>query len=368
MLADTPGLHHVTGIVGDAQEAVDVYAGVLGLYPVTRTVNVEDPLQHHLYFGDATGSPGTVFTCFPDPHADPGRVGKPQVDAVAFRVPDGSLPYWRERLEAYDVDVDGPLERFDERFLRLEDPVGTRLELVADSDADDSDAEPWPGSDVPPDAAICDLYGVSTRSLNPYATASTLETLGFAYDEEGDERVRYRTTGDRATIVDVGVAAEETTADSGTGSDGFEGESVAERAASFGREGPGTIHHVAVRAESEAALSEWRELFDDRGYDVSRVKDRHVFHSLYVREPGGILFELATETDGVAVERTLATDTTESTDSRGTTDLPLSLPDWFESDRELIESQLPSLSIPIDEDSRKPSDAGGGDTEDEGGA
>ncbi|MEY7850289.1 VOC family protein [Natrarchaeobius sp. A-rgal3] len=366
MLADTLGIHHVTGIVGDAQEAIDFYAGALGLHPVTRTVNFEDILQHHLYFGDATGSPGTVITCFPDPHADPGRVGKPQVDAVAFRVPDGSLPYWHERLETDGIDVDGPLERFDERFLRLEDPAGTGLELVADADAGDLAAEPWPESDVPTDAAIRDLYGVSALSFNPYATASTLETLGFAYDAEGDGRVRYRAPGDRATVVDVRTGTQETSDGPGTDSDGLEGDSVAERAASFGREGPGTVHHVAVRAESEEALAEWRELFDDRGYDVSRVKDRHFFHSLYVREPGGILFELATETEGVAAERRPDAKVDDSTDSRGSTDLPLYLPEWFEADRELVESQLPPLSTPnASTRGRIPSDGENRDAEDE---
>ncbi|RQG94373.1 VOC family protein [Natrarchaeobius chitinivorans] len=353
MVADTPGIHHVTGIVGDAQEAVDFYAGVLGLRPVIRTVNFEDILQHHLYFGDARGTPGTVFTCFPDPYADTGRVGKPQVDAVAFRVPDGSLPYWRDRLEADGIDAVGPLERFADRFLRLVDPVGTRLELVADSDASDAVAEPWPGSNVPAEAAIRDLYGVSTVSLNPYATASTLETLGFVYDEERDDRVRYRAPGDRAMIVDVRTAVAADT--------------KAERGVSFGREGPGTIHHVAVRVESEEMLYEWRDLFDDRGGDVSRVKDRHFFHSLYVREPGGILFELATETDGVAADPPLDANVLDSTNGRERVHLPLSLPDWFEDDRELIESQLPPLSAPVDKRDQQPGETGGADTDDEEG-
>lgn len=314
MLTDTPGLHHVTGIVDDGQAAIDFYAGVLGLELAALTVNFEDVLQHHLYFGDERGSPGTVFTCFPDPHADPGRVGTPQVASVAFAVPDDSLEYWRGRLESSDVTVEGPSERFDERVLEFRDPSGTRLELVAASDGDaretvePTDERSRLEATIPHAAAIRELHGVSLLSVNPYATAGTLETLGFdAVGEEGD-RVRYRAPGSRATVVDVLV-----------------------RDAPFGREGPGTIHHVAVRVSSEEELHEWRELFADRNHDVSRVKDRHLFHSLYVREPGGILFELATETDGVAVERSPANPS-------------LYLPEWFEPDRDLIESQLPELT------------------------
>lgn len=320
MLTDTPGIHHVTGIVGAAQEAIDFYAGVLGLRLVTQTVNFEDILQHHLYFGDATGTPGTVLTQFPDPHADPGRVGKPQVASVAFVVPEDALEFWRERLETHDIAVEGPIERFDERVLRLEDPVGTRLELVAGSSADiDAGIEPWTAGPVPEDCAVRGLHGVSLLSVNPYATAGTLETLGLEYEAETNgrnARIRYRASGNRATVVDI-----------------------LDRDAPFGREGPGTFHHVAVRVEREDDLHEWRDVFDERGYDVSRVKDRHVFHSLYVREPGGVLFELATETDGIA------TSTGEARPGES-----LYLPDWFEGDRDLIESQLPELTVPAEAD------------------
>ncbi|RQH01206.1 VOC family protein [Natrarchaeobius oligotrophus] len=361
MLTDTPGFHHVTGIVGDAQEAVDFYVGTLGLRLVARTVNFEDLLQHHLYFGDATGAPGTVFTVFPDPHADPGRVGPPQPESVSFAVPSGVLEYWRDRLAARGVDVEGPLERFDERALRFTDPAGSRLELVATSlesstgidpsessrsnasatspatanSADEpeaADSSDGPGrlaaldGPVPDDAAIRGLHGVSVLSVNPYATAGTFETLGFSYEAEREGRVRYRASGSIGAVVDV-----------------------LDRDASFGREGPGTIHHVAVRVPEEEALAEWRDLFDDRGYDVSRVKDRHFFHSLYVREPGGILFELATEANDVVatVRGTDELGDDARSDSRPTTS-KLYLPDRFERDRALIESQLPTLSVPAD--------------------
>jgi len=303
----------VTGIVGDAQAAIDFYSGVLGLRLVTQTVNFEDILQHHLYFGDANGTPGMVLTHFPDPHGDPGRPGTPQIESVSFVVPPDALEYWKTRLEDRDIAVEGPLERFDERVLRFEDPAGTGIELVA-SPPIPSGVEIWTAGPVPAEHAIRGLHGVTTLSVNPYATAGTLETLGFEHDAEDGDRIRYRASGSRATVVDV-----------------------LDRDAPFGREGQGTLHHVAVRVESEADLHEWRELFDDRDYDVSRVKDRHVFHSLYVREPGGILFELATETDGIAAS--------EGSEEPGES---LFLPEWFEADRDLIESQLPELTVPTD--------------------
>lgn len=305
MLTDTPGLHHVTGIVGDAQQAVEFYAGTLGLRLAQQTVNFEDLLQHHLYFTDAGGAPGSVLTVFPDPHADDGRVGRPQPERTAFAVPAGSLAAWHERLAAEGVAVD-PVERSGgaERALQFEDPVGTRLELVAG----DAPGEPYTAR-VDESMAIRGLHGVTLQSGNPYATASVLETLGYEYEVETTERVRYRAGGDRATVVDVLLGEAE-----------------------GGREGPGTYHHVAVRVPEEEALYEWRELFVERGYECSRVKDRHYFHSLYVREPGGILFELATEAGGLAP-------------GAGDAD-SLSLPEWFETERELVESQLPALRVP----------------------
>jgi glyoxalase family protein len=322
MLEDTPGIHHVTGIVGDAQSNLDFYAGVLGLSLVKRTVNHEDVLRHHLYYGNADASLGSLVTSFPYPGDPPGRLGKPQVAAVGFVVPPGSLDYWADRLDARGVDVRGPDRRFDERVLRFEDPAGTRVELVTG----ESPLDPWTGGGVPGDAAVRGIQGVTVLPANPYATAGTLETLGFDLageepdttggdgDEDGAEdehgtRVRYRAPGDVATVVDV-----------------------LDRDAPYGREGPGTLHHVAVRVDDEAALFEWHDLFRERDYNVSRVRDRYYYRSIYVRGPGGVLFELATEGPGLTVD--------ESVEALGSS---LVLPDWAEEDRGMIESQLPAL-------------------------
>ena len=335
MLTDTPGLHHVTGIVGDAEAAAAFYGDALGLRLLRRTVNYEDVLQYHLYFGDATGSPGSVFTVFPDPHADPGRTGKPGYEAVAFAVPPGSLGYWRTRLadrgvtvevdtaaEGDDAETDG--DRFGDDLIALTDPAGTRVELVES----DAGGEPWTGAagdgagaatdPVPESAAVRGLHGVTALPADPYGTASVLDTLGFEYEAESGDRVRYRAPGDRATAVDLLA-----------------------RDAPYLREGPGTLHHAAVRVPDREALLEWHELFRDRGYDVSRVKDRHFFHSLYVRGPGGLLVELATEAptpDGPAGPGLADPDATGHASE-------LYLPPRFEADRDMIERQLPAFEV-----------------------
>ncbi|WP_256298415.1 VOC family protein [Haloarchaeobius salinus] len=314
MLTDSPGIHHVTAIVGEAQTNVEFHVGVLGLRLVKRTVNYENMLAYHLYYGNGTAEPGTVLTCFPYPNDVPARLGKPQWESVGFAVPPDSLAYWADRLDDHAVEFSGPVERFDERLLHFSDPADTRIELVER----DSPVAPWSDGSVPTEHAIRGVHGVTALSANPYATAGMLDTLGFEMvGEEPDTgsegtRVRYRAGGDHASVVDV-----------------------LDRSADYGREGIGTIQHVAVRVGGVDELYEWHELFRERDFDVSRVRDRNYFHSLYVREPGGVLFELATEEPGLTVDEDVAT-LGES----------LVLPDWFEEDRELIESQLPPLSVP----------------------
>ena len=308
MLTDTPGIHHVTGIVRDVQQNHDFYTGVLGLRLLKQTVNFSDQFTRHLFYGDETGSPGTVLTFFPYPGEEDGRIGKPQIGTVALVIPPESVDYWRTRLDTADRDVEGPFDRFDETVLRFHDPDGTRLELVTG----ESPVEPWASGPVPTQHAIRGIHGVTLLSTSPFVTASVLDTLGFELRKQEGERVRYTTSSDRATVVDL-----------------------LDREVGFGREGAGSIHHVAVRISETAQLYEWHDLFRERGYDVSRVKDRHFFHSLYVREPGGILFELATERPGLTADVNI--------DTLGQS---LYLPPWLEEDREMIASQLPPLELP----------------------
>jgi glyoxalase family protein len=305
VLTDTPGIHHVTGIVRDARENLAFYRDVLGLRLVKQTVNFNEKFTRHLFYGDETGSPGTVLTFFPYPAEDPGRPGKPQITTASLAIPPGPVPYWRDRLRDRGVALEDG-DRFDETVLGFSGPDGTRLELVTG----ESDVAPWSGGSVPPGHAIRGIHGVTLLSANVYVTASVLETLGFELCDQSGDRVRYRAPGDRATVVDL-----------------------LDRDAEFGREGAGSFHHVAVRVPEREHLYQWHDLFRERGYDVSRVKDRQFFHSLYVREPGGILFELATAGPGL---------TGGSDDPIGES---LYLPPSLERDREMIEGQLPPLDL-----------------------
>lgn len=307
MVTDTPGIHHITGIVRSAEENVRFYRDILGLRLVKQTVNFNEKFTRHLFYGDETGSPGTVLTFFPYPAEDDRRDGKPQISTASLVIPPESVSYWQELLSDYGFDVEDSYERFEETVLRFSDPDGTPLELVTG----ESDVEPWADGPVPTEHAIRGIHGVTLLSTNVYVTASVLDTLGFELVSQEGDRVRYQAPGSRATVVDL-----------------------IDRDAEFGREGAGSIHHVAVRVDSESELYEWHDLFRERGYDVSRVKDRHFFHSLYVREPGGILIELATEQPGLTAEDDLAT-LGES----------LFLPPWLEEDREMIESQLQPLDL-----------------------
>jgi glyoxalase family protein len=306
MLTDTPGIHHVTSMVGDPQENLDFHVDALGLRLVKRTVNHEDVLRYHFYYGNGSGDVGTVYTCFPYPNEPPGRRGRPGIPAAAFAVPPGSLDYWKGRLEDRGVDTERR-RRFGKTALRFEDPAGTRLELVAA----ESPVDPWTGGSVPADAAVRGIHGVTTLPVNPYQTAGVLETLGFEYVAEEGERIRYEAPGDRSTVVDL-----------------------LDRDAPFAREGVGSIHHVALRVPDEEELREWHDLFRERDIEVSRIRDRHYYRAIYVREPGGVLFELSTEKPGFDVD-----------EDEGAFGSSLVLPPWAEEDREMIEGQLPPVDV-----------------------
>jgi len=329
VLSDTPGIHHVSAIAGDPQRNHDFYADTLGLRFLVRTVNFEDQFVYHLYYGDRSGTPGSVITAFAYPRESPGRTGRPGIVATSLRVPPNSLGYWRNRLADRGVDHDSPTERFGERILPLRDPDGLRLELVESdaaavsdpaggistashttAEAGETEGASTPRDTVPSTHAIQGIRGVSVRSASPFVTASILDTFGFELVDEQSDAVRYRLPDDRESVVDL------LTDD-----------------APYGREGRGSIHHVAFSVESEAALHEWRDLLAERGFDVSRVKDRHFFHSLYVRDPGGVLFELATESPGLGVA-----------DREPAPSAELWLPPWLEADRGMIEDQLPPLA------------------------
>ena len=311
------GIHHVTAVAADPTGNVAFYTDVLGLRMVKQTVNFDDVTTYHLYYGDERGTPGSVLTFFTYPREDPGRIGKPDITTAALRIPAEAVDYWHDRLTERGAAVDRT-ERFGEPVLAFESPDGTSLELVGVAEGETGPTDlgagtdrPWSGESpdgaVPADHAIRGVRGVSVRSADPYVTASLLDTFGFEIVAERADAVRYRLPGGRESTVDL------LTDD-----------------AEYGKEGRGSIHHVALSVESGEQLRAWRELLDERGFDVSRVKDRHFFESLYVRDGGGILFELATERPGLGVG-----------DREPNPAADLVLPPWLAEDREMIEGQLP---------------------------
>jgi glyoxalase family protein len=315
----TDGIHHVSAVAGDPRENLRFYTEVLGLRFVKRTVNFDDTTTYHLYYGDETGSPGTALTFFPFEGTRRGRPGRGQAVATAFAVPEGSLDYWAERLRESNATVGERRSRFGAAVLPFEDPDGQPLELV-ETDPAGSPIEPWSGGPVPDERAVRGFFGVTLHSAEPDATANVLDVLGFdrvgseADADDGADRVRYAAAGDHATVVDV-----------------------LHRGPPRGRPGVGTVHHVAFRAADEDEQLAWRERLSDAGQFVTPQKDRQYFRSIYFREPGGILFEIATDGPGFTVD--------ESVEELGS---ELRLPSWLEDDRERIESALPTLDAPGD--------------------
>ncbi len=306
------GIHHVTAIAGDPQENVDFYSGVLGLRLVKKTVNFDDPGSYHLYYGDAAGNPGTIITFFPWPGSRRGRIGTGQVSATSFVVPEDSLGYWTERLVEHGVRFEHPERRFDETVLAFGDPDGLAVEIVARPGRDGG--EVWEGSPAPAGSAIRGISGVTLSERSARITTDLLTSLlGFEKVEEKDGRARYLTAGSGGSFADV----------------------LEEPDGLAGRTAVGTVHHVAWRAPDEATQEAWREEIAARGFHITPVLDRNYFRSVYFREPGGVLFEIATDPPGFTVD--------EDREHLGES---LTLPPWLEKDRECIEQSLPPIHPP----------------------
>jgi glyoxalase family protein len=309
------GLHHVTAIAGDPQINVDFYVGVLGLRLIKKTVNFDDPSTYHLYYGDGVGSPGTVMTFFPWPGVRRGTLGSGQTSATAFAVPEHSLDFWRQRLEESLVSADD-IERFDEPGLAFADPDGLRLELLASAQPGDS-REPWDGSSVPAEHAIRGFDGVTLLHADSDVTERLLvDAMGFRRVAADGRRMRFESgDGGSGTFVDL----------------------LHSPNVDPGRVAGGSVHHIAFRLADDDAQAEWQNRLFDAGHPTTEVKDRMYFHSIYFREPGGVLFELATDNPGFATD--------ESVEELGS---GLRLPPWFESARDRIEKSLPALEQPGD--------------------
>ena len=307
------GLHHVTAIAGDAQENLDFYVGVLGMRLVKRSVNQDVPGTYHLFYADAEGRPGTDLTFFPWPDLPPGRHGVGLTVEVALAVPVGALAYWAERLARSGAVVGEPTLRFGESVLPMTDPHGLPLALV--ETAERPGFAPWPESPVLPAHQIRGLHAVRLWERDWSSTAKFLtETLGFAQqgDEDGWRRFVIG-TGGSGRIVDIQELP----------------------AQPHGTWGVGSVHHVAWRVPDDATELEVRDGLAAARRHPTEVIDRFWFKSVYFKEPGGALFEVATDGPGFAVD--------ESIETLGER---LVLPPWLEAQRSSIEAGLPPLRPP----------------------
>ncbi len=307
------GIHHITAIAGEPQANVDFYSGLLGLRLVKLTVNFDDPGTYHLYYGDGIGHPGTIMTFFPWPRAPKGRKGTGQVTAASFAVPRDALPFWVERLDEHGVAHGGPAERFGEPVLSFSDPDGLGVELIATARIAADRANPR--GPVPFEYAIHGFHSATLTEAGYERTASLLsDTMAFKRSGQEGNRFRYAAkSGGAGAIADVLCAPEERQ----------------------GRVAVGTVHHIAWRTADGAGQAAWRTQLARLGYDVTPIIDRKYFHSIYYREPGGILFEIATDPPGFAVD-----EAPEALGSR------LQLPPWLEPAREDLLGVLPPLRLP----------------------
>ncbi len=304
------GIHHVTAICSDAQKNVDFYAGVLGLRLVKVTVNFDDPQSYHLYYGDYRASPGSLMTFFVWPGGYRGRIGAPQATHTAYSIPHASIGFWQKRLADAGHACEEAGVRFGEPVFRVLDPDGMNIELIGAADTRPA----WQSPTVPAEHSV---RGFDSVTLGVRGIDKTLDVLtrimGGSSGNDGDRRrIAFGdgASGKRVDLIETG----------------------AERA---GSQGTGIVHHVAFRVADSQVELDWQKKLADEGLHVSPVMERNYFRSIYYREPGGVLFEIATDPPGMAIDEPL--------ESLGTT---LRLPEQYEKHREELRAVLPKISLP----------------------
>ena len=305
------GIHHITAIAGNAKRNFDFYTGVLGLRFIKKTVNFDDPYTYHFYFGDEQGSAGTILTFFPwGDEIQQGRKGAGMVTEIGYSVPEGSLDFWSKRFEDNNVSYNKVNTKFGEKYLTFLDPDGLKLELT---EVKGDKRKPWVTAEVDSKVATRGFHHV-TLTLNDIKATALILTDVFDYKLIAQEGNRYRyateSVNEAATIDLVEIASEKR---------------------GFGANG--TVHHVAFRVKDDAVLMEFREKIAKLGLNITPQIDRNYFHSLYFREPGGVLFEIATENPGFMVDEPL--------EELGQN---LKLPEQYESQRSEIEKHLVKLN------------------------
>jgi glyoxalase family protein len=304
------GIHHITAIAGNAKRNHDFYTQILGLRLVKKTVNFDDPGTYHFYFGDEAGTPGTILTFFPWENVKPGKYGTGMATDIGYSVPVGSLDFWKNRLSQFQVKVTGSGKRFNEDYLSFEDPDGLPLTLIIPENNDNRKG--WQTDEVKADVAIKGFHSITLTLRNAKATAKILTDI-FDYKLAAQDGSRFRYTTDAietASIVDI----------------------VEEPGTATAINAGGTIHHVAFRVKDEDTLMAFREKVIGHALGITEKIDRNYFFSLYFREPGGVLFEIATDNPGFAVD--------ERPEDLGKN---LKLPSQYESYRTRIEAHLPVI-------------------------
>lgn len=315
MTTSVHGIHHVTCIAGDAQENLDFYVALLGMRLVKKSVNQDDPGTYHLFYADRVGNPGTDFTFFPWANMEPGRLGVGLTVETSFAVPPGSLPYWQERLKQYSVEHSAPESRFGEMTLTFQDVHGLKLALVETND--ERQFVPWEDSPVPSECQLRGMHSVRLweRKL-AHTDAILTQRMGFSPLGTEDGWHLYGVEGGGSgKRIEIKELPEERRGQWGTGS----------------------VHHVAWRVKDTEEQMAVREGIANAGLRPTMQIDRFWFKSVYFKEPGGVLFELATDGPGF--------DRDEDMEHLGE---QLILPPWLETQRTQIEAALPSLEMPGD--------------------
>lgn len=307
------GIHHITAYAKDPQRNADFYHRVLGQRLIKVTVNFDDPSMYHLYYGDEIGSPGTILTFFPIPQAGRGIVGNGEVGAMAYRIRPTSLVYWQRRLSEWQVNVGEPLTRFGQTVLPFRDPDGMALELIADETESESEIAFWAGGDVPQEHALLGFFGATLWVSSADATQAILAKIGYTKISQEGERHRYQTENAVGGTIDLWHRPNHPR----------------------GRAGAGSVHHIAFRTPNDATQLDDQAMLRQLNLMVTPVRDRQYFHSIYFREPNGILFEIATDSPGFTID--------ESAEQLGHT---LQLPPEYEPHRRTIERALPRLIHP----------------------
>ncbi|GEO07047.1 diguanylate cyclase [Adhaeribacter aerolatus] len=304
------GLHHITAIADQAKRNLDFYTKVLGLRLLKKTVNFDDPGTYHLYYGDEKGSAGTVLTFFPYEGARRGSAGTGMATNIAYSVPAGSFDFWIDRFEKHNVIYNKPSEKFGEPYLTFLDPDGLKLELVVSKNPDNR--QPWVTDAIKASLATRGFHGVTLTLKDIQATAAILtDIFGYKLLEQSGNRYRYITDAvEAASIIDLVQLPNE----------------------ARGIGGAGTNHHIAFRVKDEETLMQFQRKVSAAGHSITNKIDRNYFYSLYFREPGGVLFEIATDNPGFGID--------EPWDKLGS---GLLLPPQYEPRRAQIESVLPNL-------------------------